>query len=116
MEVVDVITQLRGFSKLDFQGKEDMIKNGRPTPELNDLLQRTGQKITRSFQSEWYNRKIGYVDVLQETAFSVIRVSCLQLVRMCGLALAWDFVTLKIYLEASRDTNARLLTFKAKLL
>ncbi|XP_063061049.1 zinc finger MYM-type protein 1-like [Engraulis encrasicolus] len=54
---VDVISQLRGFSKLDSQGKKDVMKHERPTPELKELQQRTGQKITRSFQSEWYNRK-----------------------------------------------------------
>lgn len=55
---VDVIAKLRAFSKLDLQGKKDVIKNGRPTPELKDLLQVTGQRrTTRSFQSEWYNRK-----------------------------------------------------------
>ncbi|XP_005161614.3 zinc finger MYM-type protein 1 isoform X3 [Danio rerio] len=42
---------------LDFQSKHEVIKDGRPMPELKDLLQTTGQKITRSFQRDWYDRK-----------------------------------------------------------
>ena len=54
---VDFITKLRSFSKLDFQGKQDVIKNGRPTPELRKLIQEIGQNIIWLFHSEWYNRK-----------------------------------------------------------
>ena len=53
----DYISKLKNFSKLDFESKVDVINNGRPTPELKGLLQTTGQKITRSFQTEWYARK-----------------------------------------------------------
>ncbi|XP_053467751.1 uncharacterized protein LOC128599809 isoform X1 [Ictalurus furcatus] len=53
----DYIDKLKHFSKLDFQSKLEVINNGRPTPELKDLLQTTGQKITRSFHTEWYTRK-----------------------------------------------------------
>uniref|UniRef100_A0A8C5PKG8 Zinc finger MYM-type protein 1 n=1 Tax=Leptobrachium leishanense TaxID=445787 RepID=A0A8C5PKG8_9ANUR len=46
------------FSKLDFQSKLRVIKNGRPMPALKDLLQKKGQKSARrSFQMEWYQRK-----------------------------------------------------------
>ncbi|XP_061560982.1 zinc finger MYM-type protein 1-like [Phycodurus eques] len=45
------------FAKLDYQSKWNLIHKGRPTPELKDLLQTTGPKVTRSFQAEWYNRK-----------------------------------------------------------
>lgn len=55
--VADVISRLKNFSKLDFQSKHEVINDGRPMPELKDLLQRTGQKITRSFQRDWYDRK-----------------------------------------------------------
>ncbi|KAJ0003937.1 hypothetical protein NQD34_010151 [Periophthalmus magnuspinnatus] len=53
----DYISKLKNFSKLDFQSKVDVINTGRPTPELKGLLQTSGQKITRSFQTEWYTRK-----------------------------------------------------------
>ena len=54
----DSIAKLRNFSKLDFQSKKEVINDGgRPMPELNGLLQTTGQKLTRSFQTEWYRRK-----------------------------------------------------------
>lgn len=52
----DCISKLKQFSKLDFKAKQEVIIQGRPTPELNGLLQRNGQK-TRSFQTEWYARK-----------------------------------------------------------
>nr|XP_032833154.1 zinc finger MYM-type protein 1-like isoform X4 [Petromyzon marinus] len=53
----NVISNLKKFSKLDFQSQLAVINNGRPMPELEDLLQTKGQKITRSFQMEWYQRK-----------------------------------------------------------
>ncbi|KAF4075810.1 hypothetical protein AMELA_G00223020 [Ameiurus melas] len=53
----DYIDKLKRFSKLDFQSKLEVINKGRPIPELKDLLQTTGPKITRSFQTEWYTRK-----------------------------------------------------------
>ncbi|KAJ4930678.1 hypothetical protein JOQ06_024986 [Pogonophryne albipinna] len=53
----NLISTLKHFSKLDFQSKQAVINNGRPMPELKDLLQTNGQKITRSFQTEWYQRK-----------------------------------------------------------
>src|SRR4029434_9167898 len=56
-KMVDFIAKLKQFSKLDFQSKREMINNGRPMPELKGLLQTTGQKVTRSFQMEWYSRK-----------------------------------------------------------
>ena len=56
----DLIANIRNFSRLDFQAKQEVIKNGRPTPELPDLMQTCtvkGQKITCSFQKDWYTRK-----------------------------------------------------------
>ncbi|XP_076012541.1 zinc finger MYM-type protein 1 [Genypterus blacodes] len=53
----DYIYKLQHFSKLDSQSKLEVINDGRRMPELKDLLQTTGQKITRSFQPEWYTRK-----------------------------------------------------------
>ncbi|XP_061742423.1 uncharacterized protein LOC133542382 [Nerophis ophidion] len=56
----DLISEIRNFSKLDRQSKQDVINAGRPTPELPDLIQTCvvrGQKITRSFQKDWYTRK-----------------------------------------------------------
>ncbi|XP_053577419.1 zinc finger MYM-type protein 1 isoform X3 [Bombina bombina] len=54
----NAISNLRNFSKLNFQSKQMVINNGRPMPELKDLLQMDGQKkITRVFQPEWYQRK-----------------------------------------------------------
>src|SRR4029434_3079018 len=44
----DCIAKLKQFSKLDFQSKREVINNRRPMPELKDMLQTTGQKITRS--------------------------------------------------------------------
>ncbi|KAK0139561.1 Zinc finger MYM-type protein 1 [Merluccius polli] len=55
--MIVLIVLLKHFSKLDFQSKLELINNGRPIPELTGLLQTTGQKVTRSFQPEWYNRK-----------------------------------------------------------
>lgn len=53
----DIISQLRQFSTLDFNGKREIITNGRPMPELKGLLQTAGRKtITRTFQLEWYTR------------------------------------------------------------
>ncbi|KAJ6633916.1 hypothetical protein lerEdw1_014256, partial [Lerista edwardsae] len=51
------IENLKYFSKLDFRSKQGLINHGRPMPELKGLRQNTGQKITRSFQVEWYQRK-----------------------------------------------------------
>lgn len=62
--------------------------------KLNDLLQTTGQKITRSFQTEWYTRKewlCGCVVVRRETAFSAFPAFCSQRVTLSGLQR--DFVT-----------------------
>ncbi|XP_063804876.1 zinc finger MYM-type protein 1-like [Pseudophryne corroboree] len=54
----DVIARLKSFSKLDTKGKQEVIKNGRPVPELKGLLQKAERKkITRSFHVEWYQRK-----------------------------------------------------------
>ena len=86
----DYISKLKNFSKLDFESKVDVINNGRPTPELKGLLQTTGQKITRSFQTEWYARK-DCVAVLRKTAVTVFPAFCSQLVTMSGLT--WDIVT-----------------------
>ena len=57
MEDNDSIAKLRNFSKLDFQSEKEIINYGRPMPELNGLLQTTGQKVTQSFQTEWSRRK-----------------------------------------------------------
>uniref|UniRef100_A0A3P9K3W7 Zinc finger MYM-type protein 1 n=1 Tax=Oryzias latipes TaxID=8090 RepID=A0A3P9K3W7_ORYLA len=51
----DYISNLRNFSKLDFQSKQEIILKGRLTANLR-ILQTTGQK-NRSFQAEWYRRK-----------------------------------------------------------
>ena len=48
---------VRNFSKLDFQSKQQVVSNGRPMPALKDMLQTSGQKVTRSFSMEWYSRK-----------------------------------------------------------
>ena len=53
----DFISKLKQFSKLDIQSKQEVINKGRPIQELRGLLQNTGQKITRSFQTEWYTRR-----------------------------------------------------------
>ncbi|XP_053556836.1 zinc finger MYM-type protein 1-like [Bombina bombina] len=47
---------LKNFSRLDFQAKREVINNGRPMPELKELVQ-PQKNITRSFQTEWYQRK-----------------------------------------------------------
>ncbi|XP_053550665.1 zinc finger MYM-type protein 1-like isoform X2 [Bombina bombina] len=46
----------RNFSRLNFQAKLEVINNGRPIPELKDLLQQQ-KNITRPFQTEWYQKK-----------------------------------------------------------
>lgn len=86
----DYISNLKNFSKLDFQSKVDVINTGRLTPELKGLLQttgRNGQKITRSFQTEWYStpEKTGYVAVLRKTVFTAFPAFCSQLVTISGL-------------------------------
>ena len=54
----DLILKLRNFSKLSFQSKVNILKKGRPIPDLKNLLQTTGQKkVNRSFHKEWYTRK-----------------------------------------------------------
>ena len=56
----DLISKLRNFSKLDFQSKKELVNVGRPTPALRGLLQTTGvggRETTRSFQTDWYERK-----------------------------------------------------------
>lgn len=50
------ILHLKPLSKLYFLAKQGVISDGRPTPELMDLNQRKGQKITPPFKSEWYQR------------------------------------------------------------
>ena len=50
--------------------------------------------------------------VLQETAFTAFSVFCSQRVTMSGLNQ--DFVTRKIYQEASANMKDQRLTFKAK--
>ena len=50
--------KLRNFSKLNFQTKVNILKKGRPIPDLKNLLQTTGRKkVNRSFHKEWYTRK-----------------------------------------------------------
>uniref|UniRef100_A0A8C5QA54 TTF-type domain-containing protein n=1 Tax=Leptobrachium leishanense TaxID=445787 RepID=A0A8C5QA54_9ANUR len=52
------IADLRNFSTLDLRLKKKMIRNGRPLPALSGLLETKGPKqVTRSFQTEWYQRK-----------------------------------------------------------
>ncbi|XP_053567618.1 zinc finger MYM-type protein 1 [Bombina bombina] len=54
----NTISNLKKFLKLDLKSKQEVINNGRPMPELKDLLQTEGQKkTTRWFQVEWYLRK-----------------------------------------------------------
>lgn len=54
----DLISKLRDFSKLSFQRKVEVLKAGRPIPELRGLHQLTRQKkITRTFQKDWYTKK-----------------------------------------------------------
>ena len=54
----DLISKLRDFSKLSFQRKVEVLKAGRPIPELRELHQLTRQKkITRTFQKDWYTKK-----------------------------------------------------------
>lgn len=52
-----LLEKLKQFSRLAFEEKRQLLSDGRPTPELPDLQQRKGQKIVRTFQSEWYKRK-----------------------------------------------------------
>ena len=54
----DCFTNLKQFSKLDFQSKREMINNGRPIPELKYLLQTTGQKVL-TFAVECFTFPIG---------------------------------------------------------
>ena len=93
MEDNDSIAKLRNFAKLDFQSKKEVINDGRSIPELNGLLQTTGQKLTRSFKQSGTAEKTGCValwlcgSVLQEIAFSAVPVFCPQhLNKMSGLA------------------------------
>lgn len=51
------LERIKIFSQLSFEEKRQVLNDGRPTPELPDLQQRKGQKIVRTFQSEWYKRK-----------------------------------------------------------
>lgn len=51
------ISYLKTFPTLDFQSKQKVIADGRPTPELKGLFPATGQKVPRSFQMDWYRRK-----------------------------------------------------------
>ena len=54
----DLILKLRNFSKLSFQSKVNILKKGRPIPDLKNLLQTTGRKkVNRYFHKEWYTRK-----------------------------------------------------------
>ena len=54
----DLISKLRDFSKLGFQRKVEVLKAGRPIPELRELHQLIRQKkITRTFQKDWYTKK-----------------------------------------------------------
>lgn len=46
---------LKPFSAHSFQEKNEIIKNGRPTPELPNLVQKTS-KFTRHFQSNMYSK------------------------------------------------------------
>ncbi len=49
--------RLKHFSRLSFEDKRQLLSEGRPTPELPDLQQRKGQKIVRTFQTDWYKKK-----------------------------------------------------------
>ena len=54
----DYILKPRNFSKLSFQSKVNILKKGRPIPDLKNLLQTTGRKkVNRSFYEECYTRK-----------------------------------------------------------
>ena len=48
---------LKTFSKLSYEEKKQIIRNGRPTCELRELKQQKGTKIIRTFQTNWYSRK-----------------------------------------------------------
>ena len=45
------------LSKLSYEEKNHIIRNGRPTPEIRELKQQKGTKIIRTFQTNWYSRK-----------------------------------------------------------
>ncbi|XP_051918016.1 synaptotagmin-12 isoform X3 [Hippocampus zosterae] len=49
----DVIYTLKNFCNLDYQTQLDLIDQGRPMPEIRDVL----SKSSRSFRTEWYARK-----------------------------------------------------------
>ncbi|XP_019748862.1 synaptotagmin-12 isoform X1 [Hippocampus comes] len=49
----DIIYTLKNFSNLDYQTQLDLIDQGRPMPEIRDVL----PKSSRSFRTEWYARK-----------------------------------------------------------
>ncbi|XP_049597201.1 zinc finger MYM-type protein 1 [Syngnathus scovelli] len=50
------ISELKLFSTMDLWSKQEVITKGRPTPELKGLIWTTGLR-SRSFQTEWYERK-----------------------------------------------------------
>ncbi|XP_054626012.1 uncharacterized protein LOC129178133 isoform X2 [Dunckerocampus dactyliophorus] len=52
----DHISKLKSFSKMDLKSKQKVIADGRPTPQLKDLLQNDNQRVTRTFQKDWYSR------------------------------------------------------------
>lgn len=72
----DSVSKLEIFSKLDFKWKQEVINNGRTMPELKGLLQTTRQKITCSFQTEWYTQK-GWLcgQTFKTKRFSLLRQS-----------------------------------------
>ncbi|XP_017295795.1 zinc finger MYM-type protein 1 [Kryptolebias marmoratus] len=54
------ISELKNFPKLDFESQCELISNGRPTPTLKGLFEKsgiTGRQYMRFFQTEWYTRK-----------------------------------------------------------
>ena len=52
----DLILKLKNFSKLSFQSKVNILKKGRPVPDLKNLLPTTARK-NRSFHKELYTKK-----------------------------------------------------------
>ncbi|XP_060768562.1 zinc finger MYM-type protein 1 [Neoarius graeffei] len=110
----DVIAQLKGFSKLDLQGKRDVIKNGRPTPELKELLQRTEQKITRSFQTSdnvWTN--MGFCD-LKNLTRSLLKHECSAIHIQSQIALK-TFGTSRIDVASNEQHRLNISMHNAKV-
>ncbi|XP_077380638.1 zinc finger MYM-type protein 1 [Festucalex cinctus] len=51
------LERIKQFSRLGIEEKRQLLKDGRPTPDLPALQQKKGLKIVRTFQKEWYKKK-----------------------------------------------------------